>query len=76
MKKIAVILTLILTLNVGISFDLPTNAQGFVWGYFLEFQPCSAYLAIYQTRCVPSGGGYCQVSAQNPCPGPPYLAGP
>ena len=30
MKKIAVILTLILTLNLGISFDSPTNAQDFV----------------------------------------------
>lgn len=76
MKKIAVMLTLMFTLNVGISFDSPSIAQQFVWGYQLEIIPCSSWWAIYRQKCMPASGGYCQGSAQTDCPGPPYLAGP
>lgn len=71
MKK--TILLSVFFLSLAYSSSVTSQQRDFVWGYFLEFQPCSDYLEIYQTICVPSNGGFCQVSAQNPCPGPPYF---
>jgi hypothetical protein len=75
MKKITSILTLVLTLNVGISFESPSIAQQFVWGYQLEDIPCSRWWAIYRKHCMPTSGGFCQAITQTDCPGPPYIAG-
>ncbi|WP_338228710.1 hypothetical protein [Algoriphagus taiwanensis] len=77
MKKTLIQLVMILALSSGITNTPKSIAQGqpaFVWGYQTEFQPCSSWLAIYQIKCVPSPGGFCQVSAQNPCPDPEYYA--
>lgn len=74
MKKFfrASILALIITF--GSTFNSNVNSQEFIWGYTMEIQPCSQWLAIYQTICIASQGGFCQRSAQEACPGPPYFA--
>jgi|GEM_PF-2475481 hypothetical protein len=74
MKKLLLFSLLTLFLSFGLSIDSPVKSQDFVWGYTMESQPCSQLFAIYTYICVSSTGGYCQISAQNPCPGPPYFS--
>jgi hypothetical protein len=76
MKKFLLSFLITLSLTFGLVNPTSSSAGDFIWGYQLVFQPCSSWLAIYQTICKPSSGGYCQASTQNPCPDPPYLAGP
>jgi hypothetical protein len=75
MKKFMLPFLITLSLTLGLANSTSSSAGDFVWGYQLVFEPCSSWLAIYQTICLPSSGGFCQASAQNPCPGPPYLTG-
>ena len=74
MKKLMLPFLITLGLTIGLGNPISSSAGDFVWGYQLVFQPCSTWLAIYQTICQPSSGGLCQASAQNPCPGPPNYA--
>jgi hypothetical protein len=73
MKKLLLSSALTLLFGIGLSIDSPVKSQDFVWGLTMQSSPCSSYFAIYNHICVPSQGGFCQISAQDSCPGPIYV---
>ena len=73
MKKLLLSSGLTLYFGIGLSIDSPVKSQEFVWGYTMETAPCSSLFAIYNYICIPSSGGFRQISAQDSCPGPVYF---
>ena len=71
---------LLMIVNFGLGFNesqvtaRAVLGEYFVWGYQLMWEPCSQWWDIDHRICRESSGGFCQVSAQTTCPGPPYMA--